>query len=286
MSRITRQHSKPNNSIASNSPGQHSASTVKEKNTALKTLASDVAELKMLMHSIADNNTQILSMVKGIYQLQSSANATDSSHNNTILEKIDVILTKQNELSELVLPKESPDDRTSLDKAPDDRTTPEVTPVDRTTPVNTKTKKSRRKRKKTNKKQSSDQSIKSSSQHQSTNITSFIVGDGELNDNLKAADTRVDIFVTNCDRYVTEETIEEYVSTRINNSSVQVKKLVQHNRSVESLPHISFKVSIPADNKEQVLRSDFWSRHVMVREFVRRSNNKRSKNLPLTTKQT
>lgn len=290
MSRVTRLNAKQNSSLQSSSPGQHST-----KSPTLSTLSVDIAELKKMMTTITTNNTHILGMVKSVYHLLTNTDYTaDSSVASTVVDKLDSIAAKQNELSEFI----------SQSLAAD-----EVTPLNENTTSTTSTTQTQRRKRKPRKKpikvpptlprDSSEQRDTDTALNSSTNANSDIInGNSEsvLSENngitqndltqsvsrvaadcsLKAASKRSQIYVTGCDFETTETAMARYVSNKIDGRAVIAKKIIPAGISSDKLYFIAFKLVVPSEMEQIVLSSGFFIDGIRARVFERRSKNSKN----------
>ena len=97
----------------------------------------------------------------------------------------------------------------------------------------------------------------------SYNCKSVISGTKPVGNGL-SSDTRIlDIFVGGCGLDTTEDDIFKYC----NDNGVNLKKceLLQS----KSEWYKSFKVSVIADNRDELLKSEFWPKGIFVRKFFR-----------------
>lgn len=85
-----------------------------------------------------------------------------------------------------------------------------------------------------------------------------------------------ELFLTNIDKYVTENEISLMVSRclGINSTNIfDVKKLVSNSRDFCKLDYVSFKIALDEHQRTLAMNESTWPKGVKFREFVNRHSN-------------
>lgn len=100
-----------------------------------------------------------------------------------------------------------------------------------------------------------------------------LVGCGPSIPDIKIAEPRKMLYISNLDPHTGVEQISTFISSKFGVEPILCTKLVPGDRNLETLGYVSFKVLVPENVFGNFLDSKSWPSGVIVREFVHRTKN-------------
>lgn len=100
-----------------------------------------------------------------------------------------------------------------------------------------------------------------------------LVGCGPPILDLKVAEPRKMLYISNLDPHTSEEQLCAIIKSKFGIKTMKCSKLVPADRDLATLEYVSFKVLVPENGFVKFLDSNSWPSGVIVREFVPRTKN-------------